>query len=170
MKLNTVKTYHPNSNLHEMYTTNIHNQKHGTYYQYWYSNGQLHAQSEYLNGKRHGTYKDWHTNGQLYEQSEYINHYYHGTRQRWHENGQLREQSEWVNGNLHGIRYAWNSNGSLICIQQFDTDNILVHVNYENNPIVIHISSEANIESTTLLTHLISQLTSEGKNYEIKHR
>ena len=145
MKLNTIKTYHTNGNLHEMYTINIHNQKHGTY-QSWYDNGQLGVQSEYLNGKLHGIYQEWYSNGQLMLQSEYLN------------------------GKRHGIRYTWNKNGSLKYIQQFDTDNILVHVNYENNPILIEIHDEANVESTTLLTHLISQLTSEGKNYEIKHR
>ena len=117
----------------------------------------------------HGTYIEWNHLGQLYIQSEYSHGKLHGKRQRWHNKGYVWEQTEYLNGKLHGIRSLHNQDGSIYKIEQYENNTQLVCVNFDFTPILIKIYTGADVESTKFITDIITQLTSEGKNYEIEH-
>tara|TARA_Y100000310_G_scaffold326795_1_gene392182 strand:+ start:17 stop:253 length:237 start_codon:yes stop_codon:yes gene_type:complete len=52
-------------------TINFDDKRHGLV-QYWYSNGQLTYEKNYVDGKRHGLAQRWHENGQLFSEVNYV--------------------------------------------------------------------------------------------------
>ena len=112
------------------------------------------------------TVKTYHENGKIYQEYTVNEHcHIHGTYRDWYDNGPLYSQCEYVNGELHGIQYIWNEDGSLLHVEQYDTGNLLVEVNYRTNPIKIRMI-DPNIESSGFIAEVTSSLDCEGKKYE----
>ena len=113
---------------------------------------------------------DYHPNGILrceYTVNDQLQ--WHGTYQEWHSNGQLKVLSNWVNGTINGVEHAWDKNGTLITSQLWaNYFEVSVKVYYNRLPVMIYII-DVNVDITKFLADVILQLTSEGKEYDIKH-
>ncbi|MFN5318630.1 MAG: toxin-antitoxin system YwqK family antitoxin [Bacteroidia bacterium] len=78
-----------------------------------YRNGNIHAEIEYKNGKKHGASKIWHDNGQLEEETTFSEGKKDGLSKEWYDNGQLKEEETYKQGEKDGTFRRWHSNGKL---------------------------------------------------------
>ena len=82
-------------------------------WRFWYENGQLEQQGNYVNDKEDGLWRFWYENGQLKRQGNFVNGNAEGLWRFWYENGQLSQQGNTVNGNEEGLWRFWYENGQL---------------------------------------------------------
>ena len=57
---------------------------------WWYENGQLELEGNYVNGERDGKWTLWYENGQKCIETYFLNGVMGSTWSQWHENGQER--------------------------------------------------------------------------------
>ena len=80
-------------------------------WRFWYENGQLELEANYVNDKVEGLCRGWFESGQLEVEVEFKRDKFEGHFRSWHENGQLKEEGQHKNGNKEGIWRFWNKNG-----------------------------------------------------------
>jgi antitoxin component YwqK of YwqJK toxin-antitoxin module len=78
---------------------------------WWYENGQLEEEVNFINGHQDGIGKHYYNNGQIKEKVSFTNGKENGLREMWYENGQNLEETEYVNGLQNGRHIAWHPNG-----------------------------------------------------------
>jgi antitoxin component YwqK of YwqJK toxin-antitoxin module len=150
-----IKKYWDNDprRIREMYYLNSRDNIEGVYEEY-HPNGYISGRIEYINGKRHGKYEVFYNTGQI---SKCI----------WYVQDQIRERfTKWgMNGQL--INDRWYNN-----LGQCD-----VHVSYTRDGenydlefvVLINVSSNISIEGGAFLGSVISELVTEGREYDIKY-
>jgi antitoxin component YwqK of YwqJK toxin-antitoxin module len=120
-------------------------------------------------GIRQGLYESWRDNGQRWEQYEYVNGNLHGLSQYWRNNGQLELQVEYVDGKCHGMStYYYNSNGLVQNRRWYEKGIQLVWVGWYNKVSIV-LSRNQSIDSGVFLSRVISELVTEGREYDITY-
>jgi antitoxin component YwqK of YwqJK toxin-antitoxin module len=69
---------------------------------YWYANGQIASEGNYLDNKLDGVLTYWYDNGTKASEGFYINDKPEGVQTAWNENGQIESEQEYKNGMLNG--------------------------------------------------------------------
>ena len=72
---------------------------------FYYWDGELSFEGEYLNGKRKGKGKEYYKDGKLKFEGEYLNGKRNGKGKEYYDNGKLEFEGEYLNGE------KWNGNG-----------------------------------------------------------
>jgi|GEM_PF-5472920 len=108
----------------QRYYLNESGRRHGPYSE-WYSNGQIHIHTEYVNGQLHGPYLEWFENHQPRIFTAYVNGDKHGEYKQWYQNDQLALHYQFSNGKLHGENRAWLADGQY-CLRSFYINGVLL--------------------------------------------
>lgn len=80
-------------------------------FNYWYENGQIWIECEYLNGKLNGLYNEWYPNGKKKTELTYIKGKINGTEKIWDEDGVISKTIEYKEGNKDGYFITYYTNG-----------------------------------------------------------
>ena len=91
--------------------------------QFYFSNGNLEYEAEFVNGKLDGTSKVWLEDGTLFSVSQYSNDQPHGAWKRFHPNGKLMFAVNYEYGQKHGVEKWYYENGQVKSEQEFDYGN-----------------------------------------------
>ena len=86
---------------------------------YYFSNGNLEYEAEFINGKLDGTNRVWSEDGALYSKSEYSNGQPHGVWIIFHPNGALMHEVYFEYGLKHGAEKWYYENEQLKSEQNF---------------------------------------------------
>lgn len=86
---------------------------------FYYDNGKLKEESNYVHGKLEGTLKVYYDNGNLSEESHYVNGESEGTFKLYYNNGKLKQDSQVRNGKLEGTAKVYYDSGKLKKDSQF---------------------------------------------------
>jgi antitoxin component YwqK of YwqJK toxin-antitoxin module len=87
----------------------------------YYENGQKKLEGAYKNGERIGKWSYWYANGNLWSQGEYLNGHENGLKTVYHENGQKYYEGNLKDGTRIGKWNFWEMDGTLI--KEIDYDN-----------------------------------------------
>lgn len=74
---------------------------------HWYDSGQKKAETEYVNGKRHGVRVQWYENGNKKEESRWKDDKEDGLASFWDKEGRATESIEYRDGKKHGQYGSW---------------------------------------------------------------
>ena len=86
--------------------------RHGTYTK-WYGSGLMSYQAHYKAGRLHGQAHSWWSNGQLRSASYFEQGVAEGTQRQWYSSGALFKEMNLLNGKEHGLQRAWRENGKI---------------------------------------------------------
>lgn len=78
---------------------------------FWYDNGQKKADTDYLNGKRHGKRTFWFESGQVKEESTWKDNDLDGKQTFFYKNGKKEKEIEYKAGKEHGAMQSWDDKG-----------------------------------------------------------
>lgn len=80
---------------------------------YFFPNGQIEEELEWVNGVVNGTVKYFHSNGQLSEEGQVIKDSKEGVWKSYYANVQLKNLENWKNGQMNDSTYSYFKNGNM---------------------------------------------------------
>ena len=89
------------------------------------SDGKIEAESNYVDGKKHGIENVYHPNGVQSMKVLYAQGVKTGTETWWNANGLKSYEANFVNGQLNGIETIWNESGAIISQQRLDNGKVV---------------------------------------------
>jgi antitoxin component YwqK of YwqJK toxin-antitoxin module len=81
---------------------------------YFYPDGQIRMEGEYLHGVKHGLWVSYYQDGTKWSEGHYIDGINNGTTTTWHENGQKYYEGFYKNGERAGIWKFWAEDGAFL--------------------------------------------------------
>ena len=91
-----------------------------------YQNGEIAAESHFVDGRPHGVQRTYHLDGALWIEEEQKDGVPNGFYREWYQNGQLASQIEYIDGREHGKYQAWFSDGRKSTEWTYN-DGVLMH-------------------------------------------
>jgi len=128
---------------------------------WYYKNGQVKEERNYLNNKINGVNTLYYENGQKYQEAEYSNGYLNGDFTQWYKNGKLKSYAVYSFGVLVDskfIEYDENGLGSLVYNENFDINKDSWIIKGDNYKSIIN-------EKNQLEFKLFEDQTLSLKNY-----
>ena len=104
--------YFPNGNLE--YEAEFINEKLDGTSRVWLEDGTLLSVSEYINGQPHGVWKTFHSNEKLKYETTYFHSRKHGYERYYYENGQLKSEQKFSYGKSETEIVRWNVDGTIL--------------------------------------------------------
>ncbi|HEY9048594.1 MAG TPA: toxin-antitoxin system YwqK family antitoxin [Ohtaekwangia sp.] len=92
----------------------------------YYSDGTLHKEMVYKDGKQHGIAKEFFRSGKLFQEVPYENNLREGTARRYYESGKLSQETPYHNDLMHGIQKKYRRSGDLMCEVPYFNGNLCV--------------------------------------------
>jgi len=92
---------------------------------FYYSNGQLSSEGSYFLGKRTGEWRSYHENGKLDEIETYEYGLLSGTNPNYSEDGILITEIEYVLGSRHGLAKYYSPDGKLQMMRKYEFGEII---------------------------------------------
>lgn len=80
---------------------------------FYYSNGKLRMQGEYIYGQKHGYWVAYYENGSIWSEGYYKDGENHGKTITYHENGKKYFEGQYEHGRRAGLWRFWNEEGGL---------------------------------------------------------
>ncbi|WP_333821240.1 toxin-antitoxin system YwqK family antitoxin [Ohtaekwangia sp.] len=81
----------------------------------YYSDGTLHKEMVYKDGKQNGMAKEFFQSGKLFQEVPYQNGLREGIARRYYESGTLSQETPYHNDLMHGIQKKYRRSGDLMC-------------------------------------------------------
>ena len=109
----TITSYSPNGNIKK--TFSVYKGKKEFSEKAYFNNGKLKYHYKYLNGKKEGVAFMWHNDSlnHLLSETNYKNGKLHGTQKKWYATGQIFKIRNMKMGTEEGIQQAFRKNGAL---------------------------------------------------------
>ncbi len=80
---------------------------------YYYENGNIRYESNWINGKRHGPFTNWREDGSKELERNFYEDKKHGLLTEYYPSGIKQTEANFVNGKLHGLWTHWDKNGRI---------------------------------------------------------
>lgn len=126
-----VKEYYENGNIQIIGNLNENNLKTDKW-EYFYENGQLEFEEEYVNGVLNGEFKSYYENGGVKVTGHYENDKRTGQWSQHYKNGQVGETGTFVEGVFKGEGRFYYENGKLMKVFYSDSDKT-IHYDKKGN-------------------------------------
>ncbi|MBN1790102.1 MAG: toxin-antitoxin system YwqK family antitoxin [Bacteroidales bacterium] len=126
-KLWSVRDYYASKKIQMTgaYTSKKMETRHGPF-TYYYENGQISSEGQYIKDKREGMWKEYYENGQLQYTGTFTNDNIEGVAVYWHENGQKKAEGKYLNGIKDGKWRYYYAGGNLQSEEDYKNGSVKI--------------------------------------------
>ena len=103
-------------------TTRMAGLEHNGQFTWYFSDGSISSEANYVNGEIHGLLKEYYVNGQLSKEGTYVYGNRDGVWKEYFMDGTIKRMFNYDNGNAEGEWKWYHYNGTLETVKQFKND------------------------------------------------